>query len=161
MISIMEEADWWTELHTAVINNDLDKIQRYEYFSSDLNPLDLAIMVGNLDAVKALITRGIQYDINACLRKAIFARRNELAEFFLENGASPYSKTKNGHTPFHVANLANNHIILRTLNEFHEKNNLDESPKKANRLSIFNKRVKENLGNDENLNNISDTTLEI
>ena len=83
MISIMEEADWWTELHTAVINNDLDKIQRYEYFSSDLNPLDLTIMIGNLAAAKALITLGIKYDINACLRKAIFARRNELAEFFL------------------------------------------------------------------------------
>ena len=74
-------------------------------------------MIGNLDAVKTIIGPKIKCDVNYCLRTAVIAKRNEVAKFFLENGANPYSKNKRGQTVFHIAAATNNFPIIRTLNE--------------------------------------------
>ena len=96
-------------MHTAIINNELDLIQRYEYIESDITPLDLAIMIANQYAVLVLIRSEIQYDINDCLRTAIVAKRNGLAIFLLEQGSDPTFKDKIGrnslHTAVHIGNL--------------------------------------------------------
>ena len=76
IISTMKKESWWAPMHGAVIYNLLDQIQIFTYTESDITPLDLAIMIGNLEAVRALIVRGISYDINDCLRRSIFSKRN-------------------------------------------------------------------------------------
>ena len=137
IISTMKKESWWTQMHAAIINNMLDQIQIFEYRESDITPLDLAIMTGNLDAVRALIGLGIQYDINACLKTAVIAKRNELARFCLENGANPSSNNKLGQNTFHIAASTNNHTIIRTLNEFYRKNNAAKLIQNNFRLSLF------------------------
>jgi len=146
IIRAMKKASWWTSIHAAVINNELALIQSYEYSESDITPLDLAIMIGNLDAVRALIERRIQYDINTCLIKAIFSNRHEVARLFLEKGANPsyYPDEKKEHTAFHIAAATNNHTILRLLTEFY-------------RFSLFNsKKCKLSSDNEcqDNINRI-------
>jgi ankyrin repeat protein len=113
LISIMEYLDWWTPLHTAIINNNLDEISTLEYTPSETSPLDLAVMIGNIDAVRALIERGIQYDKDKCLRTATYSNRHELAQLFLEKGANPLSKNKLGQTAFHFADARGNENIMK------------------------------------------------
>ena len=153
IIRTMKKTSWWTKLHTTIINNELDKIQSHEYNASDINPLDLAIMVGNLDAVRAITGRGIQYDINACLRNAIFTKRNEVAKFFLENGATPAINNKRGQTAFHIAAATNNYPIIRTLVEFDKKNNAASYLQKSFRSSLFQYKKRKALSHEIGQNN--------
>ena len=117
MIPIMETTTWWTDLHTAVIKNDFDKIKTCEYNQQKINPINLAILSGNQEAVRALIARGISYDINDCLHTAIKSKRNDLAIFFLENGANPLYKNQLGQTAFNIASLSMNDFIFNYLVE--------------------------------------------
>ena len=154
ILSTMEQASWWTPFHTAVISDKLAKINGFHYKDSKkITPLDLAIMIGNLDAVKTIIGPNIKCDINDCLRKSIFSKRNEVARFFLENGANPSSKNKRGQTVFHISATTNNHTIIRTLNEFDRKNNAAKLIQNNFRLSIFHSKER-NFLPDEIYQNI-------
>jgi ankyrin repeat protein len=113
IIRAMERLDWWTDLHTSVIINNLNEIRTLEYTPSETSPLDLAIMIGNIDAVRALIERGIQYDKDKCLRTATYSNRHELAQLFLEKGANPLSKNQLGQTAFHFADARGNENIMK------------------------------------------------
>jgi len=73
-------------------------------------------MIGNIDAVRALIDRGIAYDKDKCLRTAIYSNRNELAQLFLEKGASTLSGNQRGRNAFHCATARGNVNILPILN---------------------------------------------
>jgi ankyrin repeat protein len=135
-IYALEKASWWTDSHTAVINNSLDDIQNVEDQSSPITPLDLAIMIGNLNAVKHIIERGsistssptlfsssnaTNFDINDCLNKAIKAKRNDIAMFLLEKGADPQAKNQLGQNSLHIACSYGNKDIIQTLAEHNTK----------------------------------------
>jgi ankyrin repeat protein len=142
----MKKASWWTDSHTAVINNRLDDIQNFEDQSSPITPLDLAIMIGNLNAVKHIIERGSRstssptlfsssiatlfsssngtnFDINDCLNKAIKAKRNDIAMFLFEQGADPKAKNQLGQNSFHIACSYGNKDIIEILVEHMNKGN--------------------------------------
>ena len=148
----MERASWWSDLHTAVINNVLDQIQSLEYSESDITPLDLAIMLGNLDAVKTIIGRGIKYDINACFRTAIVAKRTELAIFFLEQGADPNYKDQLGRNKFHIACSYGNLDAIKVLVEFIRKKIAAQSIQQCFRSSLFRAKRNRALTNERQSN---------
>ena len=138
IIRTLEQASWWTDSHTAVINNRLDDIQNVEDQSSPITPLDLAIMIGNLNAVEYIIERGSRstssatlfsssngtnFDINYCLNKAIKAKRNDIAMFLLEKGADPKAKNKLERNSLHIACSYGNKDIIEILVENMNKGN--------------------------------------
>ena len=100
LIITLKKYSWWTDNHTAVINSNIDKIQKYEHSESEITPLDLAIIIGNIEAVKAMITLDVKYDINNCLRTAIKAKRNDVTIFLLELGVDHSSNNKLGKNSF-------------------------------------------------------------
>ena len=118
ILSTMKKTSWWTPFHSAVISDKLATRKRFHYKQSKITPLDLAIMISNLDAVKTIIGPNIKCDVNDCLRISIFSKRNELARFFLDNGADPYGKNKLEQNTFHIATATNNYHMIRTLHEF-------------------------------------------
>jgi ankyrin repeat protein len=138
IIRTMKKASWWTDSHTAVINNRLDDIQNVEDQSSPITPLDLAIMIGNLNAVEYIIERGSRstssatlfsssngtnFDINYCLNKAIKHKRNEIAMFLLEKGADPKAENQLGQNSLHIACSYGNKDIIEILVENMNKGN--------------------------------------
>jgi ankyrin repeat protein len=140
IILTLEIFDWWTPLHTAIINNNLDEISTLEYTPSETSPLDLAIMIGNIDAVRALIERGIQYDKDKCLRTATYSNRHELAQLFLEKGANPLSKNQLGQTAFHFADARGNENIMKIfVDNIRKKDNAAISIQRGFRSGLFKK----------------------
>jgi ankyrin repeat protein len=139
LISIMERLDWWTDLHTAVISNNLNKIRNLEYIPSETSPFDIAIMIGNIDAVRALIDRGIKYDKDKCLRTATYSNRHELAQLFLEKGANPLSTNKIGQNAFHFAAARGNANIMKIFVDNIRKNNAAISIQRGFRSGLFKK----------------------
>jgi len=115
LISTMKRFYWWTDLHTAVISNNLNEISTLTYIPSEISPLDLAIMIGNKGAVRAFIDSGIEYDKDTCLKAAVYSNRDELVQIFLEKGASPFNKDRLEQTVFHCAAAGGNATILRLL----------------------------------------------
>jgi ankyrin repeat protein len=140
IITTMQRLDWWTDLHTAVIYNNLNEIRTLEYTPSETSPLDIAIMIGNIDAVRALIDRGIEYDENKCLRTAIYSNRHELAQLFLEKGANPLSTNKIGQNAFHFAAARGNASIMKIfVDNIRKKDNAAISIQRGYRSGLFKK----------------------
>ena len=139
LISTMKKLDWWTPLHTAVISNNLNKTRNLEYIPSETSPFDIAIMIGNIDAVRALIDRGIQYDKDKCLRTAIYSNRDELAQLFLEKGANPLSTNHLGQNAFHFAAALGNASIMKIFVDNIQKNNAARSIQRGFRSYLFKK----------------------
>jgi ankyrin repeat protein len=167
IIRTLEKASWWTDSHTAVINNRLDDIQNFEYQSSPITPLDLAIMIGNLNAVEYLIERGSRstssptlfissngtnFDINDCLNKAIKAKRNEIAMFLLEKGADPQAIKQLGQNSLHIACYYGDINGIKILVEFSRKKIAAQSIQKCFRSSLFKSR-KRKLSSDNECQN--------
>jgi ankyrin repeat protein len=132
--------DWWTPLHTAVINNNLNEIRNLEYIPSETSPFDIAIMIGNIDAARTLIERGIQYDKDKCLITATYSNRLELAQLFLEKGANPLSKNQLGQTALHFAAARGNENIMEIfVDNIRKKDNAAISIQRGYRSYLFKK----------------------
>ena len=93
-------------------------------------------MIGNTDAVRALIDRGIEYDKDKSLRTAISSNRHELAQLFLEKGANPLSKNKLGQTAFHFAAARGNENIMKIFVD-NIQNNSARSIQRGFRSGLF------------------------
>ena len=131
----LEQAPWWTGSHAAVMNNRLDDIKNFGDQSSSITPLDLAIMIGNLEAVKHILERRANsptlfssstVDMNDCLNKAIKAKRNDIAIFFLEKDADPTARNQLGQTSLHIACSYGNKDIIPILLERMSKGNTNQ-----------------------------------
>ena len=145
IIATLKNASWWTDSHTAVINNNLDQIQSFEELLLDITPLDLAVMIGNIEMVKAIIEFGFKHDINSCLRTAVIANRNELVELFLKKGADPTIQDRFGKNSLHIACYYGNRDIILLIIEFIRKNIAAKSIQIPLRYHLFQKRKQENL----------------
>jgi ankyrin repeat protein len=140
IIRTLKQPFWWTGSHTAVMNNRLDDIQNFGDQSSPITPLDLAIMIGNLEAVEHILERransptlfsssnGTNFGINDCLNKAIKAKRNDIAMFFLEKGADPTAGNQLGQTSLHIACSYGNKDIIPILIEHMNQDNTNPRP---------------------------------
>ena len=84
----------FTDIQKAVLLHNLEDIHNLEYTRSYPSALDLAIMAGNMDAVKILLNRGVKHRLNSCLHTAIFAKRHTLAKYFIDRGATPPTTRK-------------------------------------------------------------------
>ena len=85
------------------------------------NALHIAVLWGDLEAVKLLVSSGV--DINkhgeqgyTPLHYACEGGDPEIVKFLLAHGANPYARTE-GDLPFTTARLHRNHAICDLLNE--------------------------------------------
>jgi ankyrin repeat protein len=83
------EHSTFTAIQKAVLLHNQEDIQNLDYTRSYPSALDLAIMVGNIDAVTILLNRGVKHNLTSCLHTALFAKRQTLVQFFIDRGATP------------------------------------------------------------------------
>ena len=73
----------------CITRSTFTDIQNLDYTRSYPSAVDLAIMVGNIDAVTILLNRGVKHNLTSCLHTALFAKRQMLVQFFIDRGATP------------------------------------------------------------------------
>ena len=153
ILNALKKFKWWTQLHTAVIFNNLVDIAKLEYIDDAITALDIAVMCNNLEAVNTLIARDIRYDLNENLRAAVLAKSNLVAKLFLENGANPNSKSTCGQDAFDIANLILNISIVPLLMKQNDKYTAAMTIKNWLKSCIFSKRTQTKAKEENHRNN--------
>ena len=94
---------------------DLNKVTS----SYKLSPLDLAIKLGNIEAIQVLLERNVEHNIDKSLQSAVKLKREDIVKFLLEryetlNPATIYE----GKSCFHIACGINYSKIIIPLAEY-------------------------------------------
>ena len=144
----------WNNVHTAIITNDLNFIRHTSNESLNqvtssykLSPLDLAIKLGNIEAIEALLERNVEHNIDKCLQSAVSAKRENVVKFFLEreNQLNP-GTIYNGRSTFHIACGINYTSIIPLLANYsmlstnHKKSRRDDNYNQQEPRYNLNKR---------------------
>jgi ankyrin repeat protein len=101
-LAAFQTYDWWSQDHTAILNNEVPEIQDHTLELHSL--LKLAILCGNLDATKALIENADTNIKNACAFIAAHAGQKDIVAHILETHPKPTEIVNSqGQTLLHLA----------------------------------------------------------
>lgn len=109
--------EWWSQDHTAILNNEVPEIQDHTLELHSL--LKLAILCGNLEATKALIENADTNIIKACAFIAAHAGQKDIVAHILTIPPKPTEIVNSqGQTLLHLAAATGQADLLKILVEY-------------------------------------------
>ena len=116
-LAAFQTYDWWSQDHTAILNNEVPEIQDHTLELHSL--LKLAILCGNLEATKALIENADINIIKACAFIAAHAGQEDIVAHILTIHPKPTKIVNSqGQTLLHLAAATGQADLLKMLVEY-------------------------------------------